>query len=80
MGVVIPPDIKDDESANGLVVHENGNVRLRCAATGTPVPTVVWKREDGKNIITRDAGQTKSIIFAYPCTFYPYLFLCFQIF
>lgn len=57
MEVVIPPDIMDDESADGMVTHEGGNIRLRCVATGSPKPTVTWKREDGRNIILREDGQ-----------------------
>lgn len=57
MEVVIPPDIMDDESADGMVTHEGGNIRLRCVATGSPKPIVTWKREDGRNIILREDGQ-----------------------
>ena len=60
MNVVIPPDIMDDESSNGLEAHEGGNIRLKCIATGTPEPTVIWKREDGRNIVLRENGQKKS--------------------
>lgn len=47
----------DDESSDGLVMKEGGNITLRCVATGTPNPTVVWKREDGRDIIQREDGQ-----------------------
>jgi len=47
----------DDESADGMVTHEGGNIRLRCVATGSPKPIVTWKREDGRNIILREDGQ-----------------------
>lgn len=57
MQVVIPPDIMDDESADGMVTHEGGNIRLRCVATGSPHPNVTWKREDGRNIILREDGK-----------------------
>lgn len=63
MEVVIPPDIMDDESADGMVTHEGGNIRLRCVATGSPKPTVIWKREDGRNIILREDGQKQRKIF-----------------
>lgn len=33
-----------------VVVHEGENLRLRCAATGTPPPAVEWRRTDGKVI------------------------------
>jgi neurotrimin len=58
MTVVIPPDIID-ETSEGLVAHEGGNIKLRCVATGSPEPNVTWKREDGRNIVLRDNGQKK---------------------
>ncbi|KAK9293995.1 hypothetical protein QLX08_011240 [Tetragonisca angustula] len=61
MEVLIPPDIVDDESANGMVTHEGGEVKLKCNATGSPKPTVTWKREDGRNIILRVDGQKQSL-------------------
>lgn len=33
-----------------MVVREGSNVTLRCAATGTPEPTVTWRREAGGTI------------------------------
>ncbi|XP_024937931.1 lachesin isoform X2 [Cephus cinctus] len=61
MVVLIPPDIMDDESADGLVAHEGGNIKLQCVATGTPKPTVTWKREDGANITLRGDRQKQSV-------------------
>ncbi|XP_057335398.1 lachesin-like isoform X1 [Microplitis mediator] len=45
--VVVPPDILDYPTSTDMVVRENSNVTLRCAATGTPEPTVTWRREAG---------------------------------
>ncbi|XP_060537057.1 lachesin-like [Cylas formicarius] len=61
--VVIPPDIlPDNESSESSGVVEGGTIRLRCRATGVPLPTVNWKREDGKNIIIRhELGREKSV-------------------
>lgn len=59
--VVIPPDIIDDKSAEGMVTHEGGEIKLKCVATGSPEPTVTWKREDGRNIILREDGQKQSL-------------------
>ncbi|XP_001599961.2 lachesin [Nasonia vitripennis] len=58
MTVVIPPDILD-ETSEGLVAHEGGNIKLRCVATGSPEPNVTWKREDGRPIVLRENGQKK---------------------
>lgn len=59
VNVVIPPDIMDDRSSDGMVAREGGNIRLKCVATGTPEPTVTWKREDGRSISIRENGSTK---------------------
>ncbi|KOX68288.1 hypothetical protein WN51_07969 [Melipona quadrifasciata] len=56
-GSIKPPDIVDDESANGMVTHEGGEVKLKCNTTGSSKPTVTWKREDDRNIILRVDGQ-----------------------
>lgn len=66
--VVISPDILDDEeSFGGGVAVENGSVRLRCRATGIPDPTVLWRREDSRNIVLRHetVKQSKCVLNKY---------------
>ncbi|CAG7733809.1 unnamed protein product [Allacma fusca] len=48
--VVVPPDILDYPTSTDMVVRENTNVTLQCAATGFPKPTVNWRREDKQMI------------------------------
>ncbi|KAG7211712.1 hypothetical protein KM043_010959 [Ampulex compressa] len=48
--IVVPPDILDYPTSTDMVVREGSNVTLRCAATGTPEPTVTWRREAGGTI------------------------------
>jgi len=65
--VVIPPDILSEESSEDGVALEGSNLQMKCKATGLPDPTVVWRREDSKNIILRADGsrdkQSKLLIF-----------------
>lgn len=49
--VVVPPDIIDRESSGDLTVREGMDVTLTCRAKGHPPPTIVWRREDNKNIV-----------------------------
>ncbi|XP_076282684.1 lachesin isoform X2 [Lasioglossum baleicum] len=60
--VVIPPDIISEETSNDLMVPEGASAKLVCKARGYPIPEIVWKREDGTEIISRDSlsgGKTK---------------------
>ncbi|KAI4490242.1 hypothetical protein M0802_010820 [Mischocyttarus mexicanus] len=57
--VVIPPDIISEETSNDLMVPEGGSAKLVCKARGYPKPEIVWKREDGSEIISR-GGSTGS--------------------
>ncbi|XP_046590368.1 neurotrimin-like isoform X1 [Neodiprion virginianus] len=62
LDVVVPPDILDYPTSTDMVVREGSNVTLRCAATGTPTPSVTWRREDGNPIIefsTQEATSTE---------------------
>ncbi|KAF7408753.1 hypothetical protein HZH66_003290 [Vespula vulgaris] len=62
MKVVIPPDIMDlDDSADLLTTKESNDLRLRCRATGTPKPTVTWRREDGREITLRSELGVKRV-------------------
>ncbi|XP_034253644.1 lachesin isoform X2 [Thrips palmi] len=49
--VVVPPNILDDyHTSTDMVEREGHNVSMRCEATGSPPPVIIWRREDGKNI------------------------------
>ncbi|XP_076682597.1 neurotrimin [Andrena cerasifolii] len=59
--VVVPPDILDYPTSTDMVVREGSNVTLRCAATGTPEPTVTWRREAGGTIALSTWHEVPSI-------------------
>ncbi|GAB0095805.1 neuronal growth regulator 1 isoform X1 [Sergentomyia squamirostris] len=61
--VVIPPDIVYEETSGDMMVPEGGSAKLVCKARGYPKPKIVWRREDGREIIARNAphGKTKSM-------------------
>ncbi|KAJ9597734.1 hypothetical protein L9F63_011444, partial [Diploptera punctata] len=66
LDVKVPPDILNDDSPDDGVAPENGSVKLSCKATGIPEPTVMWRREDGNNIILRfDGGREKQAVKTY---------------
>lgn len=60
LNVVIPPDIIAEESSGDVMVSEGNTVRLVCRARGFPDPRVEWRREDGRKIALRPAGQSKN--------------------
>ena len=47
----VPPDILDYPTSTDMVVREGSNVTLKCAATGSPPPTITWRREGGEKIM-----------------------------
>ncbi|XP_055638317.1 lachesin-like [Toxorhynchites rutilus septentrionalis] len=48
--VVVPPNIDDSVSSSDVIVREGANVTLRCKATGSPPPSIKWKRDDNTKI------------------------------
>ncbi|KAH8408137.1 hypothetical protein KR009_002244 [Drosophila setifemur] len=50
LDVVVPPDILDYPTSTDMVIREGSNVTLKCAATGSPSPTITWRREGGELI------------------------------
>ncbi|ETN61465.1 hypothetical protein AND_006874 [Anopheles darlingi] len=51
----VPPNIDDSVSSSDVIVREGANVTLRCKATGSPPPSIKWKRDDNTKIaITRN--------------------------
>lgn len=46
-----PPDILNHPTSSDMVVREGSNVTLQCAVTGSPIPSITWKKEDGSEII-----------------------------
>ncbi|XP_054083643.1 hemicentin-1 [Zeugodacus cucurbitae] len=50
LDVVVPPDILDYPTSTDMVVREGSNVTLKCAAVGSPTPTITWRREGGEPI------------------------------
>ncbi|KAF5299032.1 hypothetical protein FQR65_LT09495, partial [Abscondita terminalis] len=48
--VVVPPNIDDSFSSSDVIVREGANETLTCRATGSPQPSVKWKRDDNSKI------------------------------
>uniref|UniRef100_A0A336K2B0 CSON011309 protein n=1 Tax=Culicoides sonorensis TaxID=179676 RepID=A0A336K2B0_CULSO len=62
--VVIPPDIIYEETSGDMMVPEGGTAKLVCKARGFPKPKVVWRRQDGREIIARNGQHGKSKVLA----------------
>lgn len=60
LDVVIPPDIVYEDTSGDQMVPEGGTVKLTCRAKGYPKPHVLWRREDGREIVIKDASSTKT--------------------
>lgn len=48
--VSVPPNIEDYQTSSDAIVREGSNVTLTCKATGSPTPTISWKRDDNQQI------------------------------
>lgn len=59
LDVVIPPDFIPEETSGDTMVPEGGTARVSCRARGVPPPRVMWKREDGQDIVIRDQTGAK---------------------
>ncbi|XP_063585828.1 lachesin-like [Penaeus indicus] len=47
---LVPPNIVDSQSSGDMMVQEGANINLTCSATGTPMPSITWRREDHEPI------------------------------
>lgn len=56
----VPPSIVDRDTSTDMVVRESTNVTLTCKATGYPEPYVMWRREDGEDILYN--GETVNVV------------------
>ncbi|XP_058812422.1 lachesin-like isoform X2 [Topomyia yanbarensis] len=57
--VVIPPDVIYEETSGDMMVPEGGSAKLVCKARGYPKPKIIWRREDGREIIARNGTHGK---------------------
>lgn len=58
--MVIPPDIVYEETSGDMMVPEGSSAKLICKARGYPKPKITWRREDGREIISRNGSHQKS--------------------
>ncbi|KAI8424401.1 hypothetical protein MSG28_002917, partial [Choristoneura fumiferana] len=58
----IPPDILDRGTSRDQTVREGASVSLTCAATGSPQPQIIWRREHSKSITLSDGIQVPPVI------------------
>lgn len=48
-----------EETSGDMMVPEGGSAKLVCRAQGYPQPKILWRREDGQEIISRNATSGK---------------------
>ncbi len=51
----------NEELKHPIVVNEGDNLRLRCAATGVPLPKVEWRIRSSESIKTINVGAWHGI-------------------
>lgn len=47
---IVPPNIDDSLTSSDVIVREGSDVMLKCRATGSPPPSIKWKRDDNAKI------------------------------
>ena len=57
-----------------MVVREGSNVTLKCAATGSPTPTITWRRETGDPIAIIGGKEGMSTVLSNYLTSCLYIF------
>ncbi|XP_050666768.1 lachesin-like [Leptidea sinapis] len=60
LDVVVPPDFVSEETSGDVMIPEGDMAKLSCRARGQPAPRVLWRREDGSEIVLRHPNGTKS--------------------
>ncbi|GLV36678.1 Dpr-interacting protein alpha [Carabus blaptoides fortunei] len=65
LDVVVPPDFINEETSGDVMVPEGGIVKLACRARGYPDPHVLWRREDGHEIIIKEPNGHKTKVTTY---------------
>ncbi|XP_072944561.1 lachesin-like [Epargyreus clarus] len=60
LDVVIPPDFIAEETSGDVMVPEGGTAKVSCRARGQPPPRIMWRREDGSDIVIRHPNGTKT--------------------
>ncbi|KAL0901641.1 hypothetical protein ABMA27_006850 [Loxostege sticticalis] len=63
--VVIPPDFIPEETSGDVMVPEGGTAKVSCRAKGMPEPRIMWRREDGADIVIRDPHGGKNKVQMY---------------
>jgi Immunoglobulin I-set domain. len=61
----VPPDILDYPTSSDIMVREGSNVSMRCAASGSPPPSIMWRREGGEMITNSFNNTGKLPTFIY---------------
>ncbi|KAL1420863.1 hypothetical protein MTO96_004242 [Rhipicephalus appendiculatus] len=63
LDVLVPPSILDEETSSDVTVDEGSRVSLRCRASGYPPATILWRREDGREVnLERYSGRKNSVM------------------
>ena len=69
----VPPKIIAKDDNPNIVVREGENMTLSCNATGHPKPHIVWRRENGDDIVLSNGKKGNLIKSSYKlpkCTTY----------
>ncbi|XP_034472221.1 LOW QUALITY PROTEIN: neurotrimin [Drosophila innubila] len=64
LDVVVPPDIVDYQTSQDVVRTSGQNVTLTCSATGVPLPTITWRREENAPLWLMAEGSRRQEVYS----------------